>query len=169
MGMSLTDAHGLLGFQEKMIAPGVRVLVLRRRISGTLRTEVRSDGRVSTFTQNSAETPNLAPPVAISIKKAIDQRPGHRAYVSVAAELQVPPPSGAVGVVSYRVVSRTRTPISYAPVGTDDELQLYADAGPCAYNPPGMEAPALGDTIAIAWVDAFGRVSAPSGAVRVTE
>ena len=47
-------------------------------------------------------------------------------------------------------------------------LAVYADPGHCGWNPPGTKLPAATDAVGLAWVDAYGRLSAPSGALKLS-
>ncbi|MEZ4403952.1 MAG: hypothetical protein R3B06_28265 [Kofleriaceae bacterium] len=69
-------------------------------------------------------------------------------------------PADAVAIIAYRAGKGTPLPVSWSRVAAGaTSVALYESPGRCASDPVGRVAPAAGDTIVVAWVDAFGRRS----------
>ena len=51
--------------------------------------------------------------------------------------------------------------------GAAQPIVVYDSPGRCGTEPDGLAAPAPGDAVALAWVDAFGRLSPRSAAIVV--
>ena len=78
-------------------------------------------------------------------------------------------PDGAAALIVYRQDGATTTALSWArvAVGASSGIEVYASPGKCGTEPDGLTAPAPGDTVALAWVDQFGRRSPLSTALVV--
>lgn len=87
----------------------------------------------------------------------------------VIAELGATPPTGAVALVVYD--STSARPMTWAGVKGQavKQFNVYATPGRCGSLPPDTEAPFTGQKVKLAWVDQFGRVSAMSNEVTVTD
>ena len=86
------------------------------------------------------------------------------------ASLKSAPPAEAVAIIVYQVTKTGNVPISFAVLpDTHDKLttiEAFQDAGRCGVLQPGARPPANGESIAFAWVDAFGRRSPLSATIK---
>jgi hypothetical protein len=118
-----------------------------------------------------ADAPATAAPAVRAVEYAeYSGRRGTSRYVTV--ELTAPPPAGAIALVLYGVAKAGNVPRSWAlmrnqPTPTTTSVTVYA-SGSCIVQPAGVVGSAVGDQVALAWVDASGRVSAPSATLAVT-
>lgn len=83
-------------------------------------------------------------------------------WVRTTANLVAATPAGAVALV----VLAHGTPVSYGIVGKAREIEVFAETT-CNPHPAGTVDVAPGASVQLAWVDAGGRLSKPSRAVRV--
>ncbi len=83
--------------------------------------------------------------------------------------LKSAPPAEAVAIIVYQVGKTENVAISFARLpDTHDKLttlEVFQDAGRCGSLVPGTRPPTHGDSIAFAWVDAFGRRSPLSATI----
>jgi len=86
---------------------------------------------------------------------------------SVDAELDAAPPDDVYAVIVYDATSGTA--LSWRDIhGLGlTTVTLYASPGRCNTLPPNMQAPTQGESVQLAWVDRFGRLSPKSSAVTV--
>lgn len=163
---------------KAQLAPGVTVYRPKAR-TGKFAITGKDGAAVASFGFDaSAAAVKLAAPTPTAIRRSeIIGRRGRS--IRVDAELASPPPPDAIAVVVYK----QRTAIDFAQLDRDaaagadagadaqtkaKTITIHRDAGRCAFNPKGIEAPAGGDEITFAWVDRFGRLSKPSKAIKVT-
>jgi hypothetical protein len=155
-----SDGHKPVEVTKQALAPGVDVY--KPKSSGLLyMTDAATDKAAGSFTRDAkASAFDPAPPATTAVRESIAT--GRRGkQVSIAAVLAAAPPDAAIGVILY---GKDHAPLAFTTVPHDGskELLVYRDAGRCAFNPPGMTPPPIGDAITLAWVDKFGRISKPS-------
>jgi hypothetical protein len=152
--------------KQRSLAPGVDVY---RPLGAGLGLVPLTDHGVliGTFRfQRELSTQMLPTPRLKRVRKLIDQGVSHvSSYIVVEAELDTVAPPNVVGAVLYRIRGTKVTALSFQRVWPDgtNRIYVYTDAGRCAVNPGGMQAPSIGDEVSIAWVDAVGRISGSSG------
>ena len=144
------------------IAPGVYVYHQTKPAAGKLSL---LDGKttVASFeqTDKTITAPLAAPTVSAARMTASDEK-----YRGIYRTLDVDVaqvPDEAAGVILY---DSHRVALAFDTVAHDKQgattVQAFHDAPRCSFNPDGMLAPNDGDKVAIAWVDAYGRVGKPS-------
>jgi hypothetical protein len=73
------------------------------------------------------------------------------------------PPAAAAAVIVYRVTKAGNQAISFVTLPDSHDvmpsLEVFADVSHCGGIPDGSTAPMAGESVAFAWVDAFGRLS----------
>lgn len=162
----------------EVLAPGLAVYQVRpftRLRAGKLALRDGGAGRalLGTWRIGKAQPSALAAPQPRSIASVTttgnNLGRGRMDTTITTLELSAAPPPGAVAVIAYRGSGAAATPIAWARVtaGAADAIQLYRSPGRCGTEPDGLIAPAAGESIALAWVDAFGRRSPRSAAIVV--
>jgi hypothetical protein len=150
------------------IAPGLSVYRTKQR--GKVVLTNRKGKKLGVFTMSRKKAPFDAPaPVLKSV--VINRYSSSRGGTSVGAiaTLDAVPPAGAYAIVVYDTASGTARSWGLTGDNTSAVLGVYSSPGRCSQNPPGMEAPSAGQSIEVAWVDSFGRISPHSNAVTVSE
>lgn len=157
-----------IGLKRVSLAPGLSVYMPTAGKGGF--DVVDGEGNLlGSFTRNAKATANaLSAPVATSVKlwTAPDFRASDR-HAQIL--LKSAPPTEAVAIIVYQVRKTGNVPISFAGLpDTHDKLttlEVFQDAGRCGILQPGARPPNDGETIAFAWVDAFGRRSPLSATI----
>lgn len=161
----VADGRSIVPAAE-VLAPGVTVY----RAGGRVVSIAAAGTRLATFTAGTASA-SLSAPKLEAMHKLLDQKPRARAmHATIEAQLAEAPPADAVGVILYRLGSKKRVALAFELLEQRGlRIVVYDDPYACEVHPAGMEAASLMDRVAIAWVDAFGRVSPESNVVKVTE
>ena len=149
------------------LAPGLSVY--RTSATGMFTITDAKQKAVGTFTHGAAVKLDLPAPApsALVLSESEGYRGGkeHEIDATFAAI-----PTQAVAVVLYKVVAGKRTPQSFSLIDRERKaIAVYSEPGHCGWNPPGTSLPAATDDVALAWVDAYGRLSAPSAALKLTK
>lgn len=145
------------------LAPGLTVYVPKKHRK---KLSVRIKGQKLTFT--SSRTRFTAPaPVVKSVTWSQQQIQRYGTSTSVDAELDGAPPDDVYAVIVYDATSGTA--LSWRDIhGLGlTTVTLYTSPGRCGTVPPSMQAPTQGESVQLAWVDRFGRLSPKSSAVTV--
>jgi len=148
------------------LAPGLSVY--RTKATGAFTIVDAKRKAVGTFTAGGKVALDLPAPAPSSLVMSHSEgfRGGER-YEIDATFAAIP--AQAVALVLYKVAGDKRVPQSFTLVDRERKaLAVYADPGHCGWNPPGTMRPAATDAVELAWVDAYGRLSAPSAALKLT-
>lgn len=143
------------------LAPGLSVYR-----SKTKTIEIPTKKKATYKVGAAAANPLAAPaPTSLTILSARGIR-GNDEHSIIAAFPAIP--AGAVAVVLYKLDGGKRIAQSWGLVGNGQDansVAVYEAPGHCGWNPPGTTLPTVADKLALAWVDAYGRLSPVSGAL----
>ena len=162
--------HTKLPIVVDTLAPGLSVY-RTKDINGFTLVDAKAK-TLATFTRDGAPKLDLPAPLPKSI--VLSHFDGFRGGQEHAIDGKFAAvPAQAVAVILYRVSGDKRTALAFRMLDREAEtktqsVSLYADPGHCGWNPPGTTLPAATDDIAVAWVDAYGRQSAPSAKQKLT-
>ncbi len=152
------------------LAPGLSMYRLPAAV-GKL-TLTNGKGKVlGTFSDDPTADPNTMPaPALASIQ--LSSTPNFRGSSQhVQANISAAPPAQAVAVIVYVVGKTKAAPVAVSFVRIPDthdtlmNIEVFEDAGHCGILQPGSRSPLAQEKVALAWVDAFGRLSPRSAAV----
>ena len=126
---------------------------------------------LGTFSQDATVAQNTMPAPSLTTI-TLSSTPNFRGSSQhVLATVAGSPPPEAVAVIVYGIGTAKASPIALSFVrisDTHDKLlsfEVFEDAGHCGILQPGARSPVNKEKVAIAWVDAFGRVSPLSAPV----
>ena len=150
------------------LAPGL-TLYRAPEGKGDLRL-VDGRGQLVLDIHRAATAPKSAMPApVVGQLEVVSNRSRRWSQSKATASLKAAPPADARAVIMYAVDHGKRTPIAFAllPDTHDklDSIDVFRDAGHCDSLPPGTRAPTKGEQIALAWVDAYGRLSPTSAPI----
>ena len=166
-----TDGKQAIALKRVSLAPGLSVYLAAG--AGPMILKPKKGPPLGTFKRDpKLAKSTLGAPRPKTLTLASEEiRRGRR--TRAVAELLAAPPSLAMAVIVYRVVGDTPTALSFARLpdthDTLTALDVFEDAGRCTGLPAGSVPPNAGDRIALAWVDAFGRVSPLSAVITAKE
>ncbi len=143
------------------IGPGLRRLELPRSASGALVIEGPA-GRLEVT--RGPELPRLEQPAIRGVRTSQTPPEGY-GHVTPSVTLVRPVPEGAVAAVLRRYVGNTATPTLLGRVQRGALQVTLNEQSRCAPPMAGSLVPSVGTRVDLVYVDAFGRLSAPSGAV----
>lgn len=146
------------------LAPGLSVY-RPAAAAGTL-TLSNDKGKVlGTFTPDPAAAKNAMPAPGLTAIALLSTANFRGSSQRVQATLANAPPAEAVAVIVYALGSAKAAPVALSFVRLPDthdamtSLSVFDDAGRCGIVQPGARSPIGNEQVALAWVDAFGRVS----------
>lgn len=159
----------------EQLAPGLAVYrpgVLRSSRATTIVLRDGKGAKLGTFSATARPAPATLPaPVVTKLTStSVAQNKGRwNGTVTTATAVVDRIPDGAAALIVYRRTADATTALSWArvAVGSAPSIEVYASPGRCGSEPDGLTAPATGDSVVLAWVDQFGRLSPQSAVVVV--
>ena len=169
--------HPAWSFREKRkkvratmttIAPGLVVYVpaVARGQKHTVALVDDTGAPVGTYTIARAAAVALpAPEIDRVARSDVQSFRSNTIALTAALKARAAIPAGAYGLVLYR----GDVALSWHRIDKPDatEVLAFRSPGRCGTQPPAMAPAAAGDTVTLAWVDRFGRVSARSAPITV--
>jgi hypothetical protein len=142
---------------EASLAPGLTVYRPKPAVVGALSVKSLVD-----VTFEKAKGAALPAPDVSAVVLAEGKARYNATYTSVTASVAAVP-DAAVALVLYAMADEEHVPLSFGTPAHDKRgattVLVFEGAHNCEANPPAMRAPAAGDEVVLAWVDAFGRIS----------
>lgn len=159
----------------EQLAPGLAVYrpgALRGARPTTITLRDGKGGRLAAFSATSRTGGvDLPAPVVIQLTSTSSaQSKGRWSGVRTTATAVVDRvPDGAAALIVYRETAGAATALTWARVGAgaSPTIEVYATPGRCGTEPDGLTPPQPGDSVVLAWVDQFGRLSPRSTVVVV--
>jgi hypothetical protein len=151
------------------LAPGLSVYQ-PAAAAGTLTLRTAKGNVLGTFSQDATAAKNTMPAPGLTTISLSSTPTFRNSSQHVLAAIATAPPPEAVAVIVYAVGAKT-APLALSFVRLPDthdkllSLEVFEDAGHCGILQPGTRSPLNKEKVALAWVDAFGRVSPLSAPV----
>ncbi len=142
------------------LAPGLEIIVAAPSATAVVD---KNGATIVEFTVATKVGAILSPPARVTVTRtAADPKTTRHPWVRTTAKLAGAPPAGVVALV----VLAHGKPVSYGIVGKERGVEVFGDTT-CNPHPAGTVDVQPGESVQLAWVDAGGRVSKPSRAIKV--